>query len=253
MTRAHYSGSGDNKKVAYRCRFVEQNRTPETRQKKGLPHEGYCNSPFVQQWKLEFMANHLFKDFLPEKDAVVDLASQMLANYLESAGDDTDTKTALAKKEAELDALAQSKQRNMNFLLDGTLDAVMFKQNEVQISADIEAAQAEITALRKELTENNTQEVLEERIRRLKALLADYVSVDSEDKTIPELVVTAFVKQIIVFEDHFEWYLRTDASDKPIACKVRGRANTDKVFALSDSFSPCCFPYDRLPSRANFQ
>jgi hypothetical protein len=81
------------------------------------------------------------KDFLPEKDAVVDLASQMLANYLESAGEDADTKTALAKKEAELDALAQRKQRNMNFLLDGTLDAVMFKQNEAQISADIEAAQ----------------------------------------------------------------------------------------------------------------
>ncbi len=52
-------------------------------------------------------------------------------------------------------------------------------------------------------------------------LPADYVSVDSEEKTIPERIVTAFVKQIIVFEDHFEWHLRTDASDKPIACKVK--------------------------------
>ena len=99
----------------------------------------------------------------------------------------------------------------------------------------IEATQEEIAALRKELTENNTQEVLEERIRRLKALLADYVSVDNDDNIIPELVVTAFVKQIIVFDDHFEWYLRTDASNQPIACKVKGRVNTDKVFTLSDS------------------
>ena len=197
------------------------------------------------------MANHLFKDFLPEKDAVVDLAGQMLANYLESAGDDADTKTALAKKETELDTLAQRKQRNMNFLLDGTLDAIMFKQNEAQISADIKAAHEEIAALRKELTENNTQEVLEERIQQLKALLADYVSVDSEDNIIPELVVTAFVKQIIVFDDHFEWYLRTDSSNEPIACKVKGRVNTDKVFALSDSIYPHCIPHDRPLSRAN--
>ena len=245
VTRAHYSGAGENKKVAYQCYDVARNGTPENRKKKGLPHEGYCNSQFVQRWKLEFMANHLFKDFLPEKEAVVDLASQMLANYLESAGEDTDTKAALAKKEAELNALAQRKQRNMNFLLDGTLDAVMFKQNEAQISADIEAAQEEITALRKELTENNTQEVLEERIQRLKALLADYVSVDSDEDIIPELVVTAFVKQIIVFDDHFEWYLRTDASNQPIACRVKGRVNTDKVFTLSDSIYPYCIPQDR--------
>ena len=249
VTRAHYSGAGENKKVAYQCYDVARNGTPENRKKKGLPHEGYCNSQFVQRWKLEFMANHLFKDFLPEKEAVVDLASQMLANYLESAGEDTDTKAALAKKEAELNALAQRKQRNMNFLLDGTLDAVMFKQNEAQISADIEAAQEEITALRKELTENNTQEVLEERIQRLKALLADYVSVDSDEDIIPELVVTAFVKQIIVFDDHFEWYLRTDASNQPIACRVKGRVNTDKVFTLSDSIYPYCIPQDRLQSR----
>ncbi len=249
VTRAHYSGAGNSKKVAYLCRDVSRNGTPENRKKKGLPHEGYCNSQFVPRWKLEFMANHLFKNFLPEKDDVIALASQMLANYLENVEEDTDTKTALAKREAELDTLTQRKQRNMNFLLDGTLDAVVFKQNEAQINADIDAIQKEIATLRKELAENNTQEILEERIRRLKALLADYVSVDSDDKIIPELVVTAFVKQVIVFDDHFEWYLRTDTSDKPIACKVKGRVNTDKVFALSDSIYPYCFPQGRLQSK----
>jgi len=249
VTRAHYSGAGDSKKVAYLCRDVSRNGTPENRKKKGLPYEGYCNSQFVPRWKLEFMANRLFKDFLPEKDAVVDLASRMLANYLESTGDDAYTKSALAMKEAELESLSQRKQRNMNFLLDGTLDAVVFKQNEAQIGADMETVQEEIAVLRRELTENNTQEVLEERIRRLQALLADYVCVDSEDNIIPELVVTAFVKQIIVFDDHFEWYLRTDASNEPIACKVKGRVNTDKVFALSDSIYPCCIAQDRLRSK----
>ncbi len=249
VTRAHYSGAGNSKKVAYLCRDVSRNGTPENRKKKGLPHEGYCNSQFVPRWKLEFMANHRFKDFLPEKDAVVDLAGQMLANYLESVGEDTNNKTALAKKEAEFDVLKQRKQRNMNFLLDGTLDAVAFKHNEAKINADIETIQVEIAALRKELAENNTQEVLVERIQRLKALLADYVSVDSDDKIIPELVVTAFVKQVVVFEDHFEWYLRTDASNEPIVCKVKGRVNTEKVFILPNSNYPYCFPQDRLQSR----
>ena len=156
VTRAHYSGAGNSKKVAYLCRDVSRNGTPENRRKKGLPYEGYCNSQFVPRWKLEFMANHLFKDFLPETGAVVDLASQMLATYLENAGEDTDTKTALAKKEVELDTLTQRKQRNMNFLLDGTLDAVVFKQNEAQINADIDVIQKEIATLRKELAENNT-------------------------------------------------------------------------------------------------
>ena len=249
VNRSHYSGSGESKQVAYLCRSVTQNGKPETRKAKGLPYEGYCNSQFVQRWKLEFMAKHIFKDFLSEKDAVVDLAKQMVANYLESAGGDTDAKTLLAKKEAELNTLAQRKQRNMNYLLDGTLDAVIFKQNEANITEKMNAVQDEIIALRKELVENNAQEVLAERIQRLKALLTDYVCIDSDDNAIPELVVTAFVKQIVVFEDHFEWYLRTDDSNQPIVCNVDGRKNTNKIFSLSNAVYPYCCPQDRLLSR----
>jgi hypothetical protein len=145
----------------------------------------------------------------------------------------------------------------MNYLLDGTLDATVFKANETQINTALESVQAEIETIEKELKENKTQDILEERIKRLKTLLSDYVSVDSGDKKIPELVVSAFVKQIIVYEDHFEWYLRTDGSDTPIICSVQGRANTDKEFSLSDSFylpgnnSPYCSSSYRLLSRAN--
>lgn len=254
VNRIHYSGKGENKKVAYRCSEVIHNGTPENRKRKGLPHEGYCATPMVQQWKLEFMANQIFRDFLPQKDAVVDLAVKMLTQYLKSSNEDKSREIELERKKAELETLKKRQEKNLEYLLDGTLDKLVYKSTETKLTESAVKVSAEIEALEKELSQNNTKEDFEERIKRLKAMLTDYTDFSNPKEKIPEKVVEAFVKSIIICDDHFEWYLRTDGSETPIACTVQGREK-DKEFTLSSSFSPLSvfspvsYPPRRLLSR----
>lgn len=256
VNREHYSGSGENKKIAYRCREVIRNGTPANRAKKGLPHEGYCNSPQVQQWKLDFMASCLFRDFIPHKNEVVDLAGRMLQSYLKDAGEDDTLDLEIENKQAELAELNKQKQNSQKFLLSGTLDELEYREIRSRLDSEIATLSTDIEMLIKERNENNTKETLEERIQRLQGLLGEYVDGSGPDKKIPQTIVSAFFKSIIICEDHFEWYLRTDGSEAPIACTVKGREKSREFFLLSsfsgiNDFSPISYPPHRPLSRAN--
>lgn len=53
---------------------------------------------------------------------------------------------------------------------------------------------------------------------------------------IPESVIDAYVEKIVVFEDHFEWYLRFGGNDS-LKCRVNGKkdANSEVIFGDSPS------------------
>ncbi len=90
-------------KIAYRCRSVTQNGTPENRKKKGLPYEGYCNSPMVPRWKLEMMAMYIFREFLNNRDEVLALATSMLESHIDDVPEnDSMTRYALSQSKPSL-------------------------------------------------------------------------------------------------------------------------------------------------------
>ena len=49
----------------------------ERRKKKGLPLDGICQSLIIPEWRLQMMANLIFRDYLAEKDKVLALANSM--------------------------------------------------------------------------------------------------------------------------------------------------------------------------------
>lgn len=70
----------------------------------------------------------------------------------------------------------------------------------------------------------------------LRFALSQYNAPEYFENGIPESVIDAYVEKIVVFEDHFEWYLRFGGND-PLKCHVNGKedANPEVIFGDSSS------------------
>ena len=235
VNRVHWSGSGKTMKIAYRCRSVTQNGTPENRKKKGLPYEGYCNSPMVPRWKLEMMAMYIFREFLNNRDEVLALATSMLESHIDDVPEsDSMTRYALESKQAELDKMQKRIDRLMDMRMDGEITADVFMKQSTETQMKIDSLKDEIEALmpKKEDTVTNYSEKME----MLRFALSQYNAPEYFENGIPESVIDAYVEKIVVFEDHFEWYLRFGGND-PLKCRVNGKkdANPEVIFGDSPS------------------
>ncbi len=246
FSRTHYSGSGENRNVAYQCAEVKSHGSHKSRTAKGLPVEGFCDAPMVQQWKLDFMARELFASFIPNKNEVVELALQMVNNYLQENHSEDAYENNIRQTQARLDSLDVQLSNARKYLVSGILDEMEFQKIRSELNDELEKAKAELDALQAEWALNGAQDAMQKRISNLRALLNRYVDCDVSGTQIPDTVVSGFVKAIVVYEDHFEWYLRTDGSDVPIVCNVQGRSNGKKTFIPPTEVSPIGLPPHRL-------
>lgn len=67
----------------YQCYHSIRTGTIQTRQNKGLSLDGVCEVPMVAGWKLQMMANHLFREYLKDTAKAIVLAEEMLAKHID--------------------------------------------------------------------------------------------------------------------------------------------------------------------------
>jgi len=60
---------------------------------------------------------------------------------------------------------------------------------------------------------------------------------DFLDQEVPEDIIDAFVNQIIVHKDYFEWNLKM--TERPLYCKVDGTKRKSEVVLLNETSSFC--------------
>ena len=98
----------------------------------------------------------------------------------------------------------------------------------------IDSLKDEIEALmpKKEETVINYSEKLE----MLRFALSQYNAPEYFENGIPESVIDAYVEKLVVFEDHFEWYLRFGGND-PLKCRVNGKKDANPEVIFGDSLS----------------
>lgn len=245
VNRVHWSGAKSTHKVAYRCREVIRNGTPENRKKKGLPYEGYCNTPMVPQWKLTLMAKYVFTNFLNRKDEVLDLANAMLEAHIKDTPDLDDNAELIITKQTEIDKLEKRFETLLTMRMDGEITADVFISSSQEIREKIDRLKSEISALTIDEPEEPVVDY-EQKITVLRYALERYTHFDEYDE-IPECVIEAFVRKIVIFEDHFEWHLRFDNPDQPTICGVNGnKKGNPSVWVGEASASPVGLEQDRL-------
>ncbi|MCR5324193.1 MAG: recombinase family protein [Lachnospiraceae bacterium] len=205
---------------AYQCYGSIRSGTITSRMKKGLSTEGICEVPFIQEWKLELMAGMIFRKFWGDRKRVITIADEMLKSEY-TPGD------VVEEREDELKSIKgklKLTERKLDNLLDLRLagDIEPEKYNEKRKA--LEKERDTLTARMEELnvvSEENVEEI-ENTITVLKYILEQKCNFDTYN--IPDEVIDAFVEEVIVYKDRFEWHLRIiDNSRESVICSVQGR------------------------------
>ena len=222
---------------AYQCYSSVRTGSYESRKKKGLPLDGICQSPMIPEWRLQMMANLIFRKYLSEKDKVLALANSILEAHIGDT-EETENKEAILKsKQAELARLSKKIDGYIEMRAEGDLGREAFRTKCAELEPRMQQLQKEIETLS---AETAPKEIVDytEKLTVLQYALEQYTHKD-EGQDVPESVIEAFVVKIVVSKDGFDWYLRFNGDpNKPLHCQINGtRRQTTKIM-VSGEFSP---------------
>ena len=222
---------------AYQCYNSLRTGSYKSRLKKGLPVDGICQSPMIPEWRLQMMANLIFRKYLSEKDKVLALANSILENYSEDNSEREKRESLLASKQRELARLTKKMDNYIDMRAEGDLTREQYRARCAELEPQMQKLQQEIQALSVEAHPTEVPDY-KEKITVLQYALERYTNID-EGHNVPESVIEAFVVKIVVSKEGFDWYLRFDGDpDKPLRCQLQGKRKTNTKITVSNNYSP---------------
>lgn len=239
----------------YQCYSSIRSGTIQVRQKKGLDIDGVCAVPMIPGWKLQMMAKFIFNRYLRDTVEVIALAETMLLKHLDDPDEQQEKNNAETEQlKDEKDKLIKRLDGLVNMRADGEIsrDEYIHKKSETEkqiIGIDKRIEELSPQYVKPDLTPEE-EATHEDKI----ALLRYYLEISlqpSESEDIPDDVIMAFVRKIVVHKDGFDWYLRFCPDNDPKQLGVTGkRKESFKISAKkSPDISSLCLPQDRPPSR----
>lgn len=192
--------------VDYQCYTSVNQGSIREREKRGLSVEGHCDSPFIQGWKLEMMAEKIFERYINNADAVMELSYSMLEKHIVDQEDIPDYTEEIKRKESEIERLSKKRINLIEMRAEGDIDKDLFRERKQEIEKRIAELTKEIKTLQPDETKQSPQDYVK-KLQELRERLKEYTGFDYS--VIPESVVEAFIEKIWVSKDEFRWYLRS--------------------------------------------
>lgn len=217
----------------YQCYGSIRTGSVKTRKNKGLSTEGVCATPMVPGWKLQMMAKYVFKNCLRNTNDILNLSIKMLEDHIDDKNDILNDHNVIDEKEAELQKLNKRLNNLIEMRADGELTKEIFLNKQSEILQTIKDLNIEIQQLKNQ-DETNEEDNMShsEKIALLKYSLEQLVDFNKyEDSDLPDEVIEAFVKKIVVSEHGFEWYLRFD-SNNTVGLRVKGKRKKEAEVSL---------------------
>ena len=191
----------------------------------------------IPEWRLQMMANLIFRDYLSKKDKVLALANSILENYDGNTDEDSRNEAALEMKQREWNRLQKRMDNLIEMRADGDLSKDMFRMKSEELEPKMQKLQKEI----EELSQKREPKVIEhykEKLTILQYALSQY-SCPKEGEDVPESVIEAYFSKIVVKKDGFDWYIRINGDpDKPLHCKLEGKRRSTTKIVVTQDFSP---------------
>ena len=216
----HYGAGGPQ--YAYQCYSQVRFGSVKTREKKGLSTEGMCVTKMVARWKLEAMADVIFQKFWNDREGVLTIANEMLDKCYDNEQDNE----ALQRKhelEQKLEAWDRKYDNLLNMRMAGEIEKDRYDEKRTQLQKEQEKLREQLMLLESE--EEITDDIYKDKLEVLKyGLEQDF---NFSTKHIPEEIIDAFVKEIVVCRDCFIWKLNFFPDDYKL--DVEGRSNNYTV------------------------
>ena len=249
--RHHHTGSGDTKKYAYTCYKKKVTGSPAKRKKLGLDNEDLCHSPTLSEIKLEITSAFILDRYTKHKDEVLALAKEIIASHIDDTEETEDNSSLIAALNDDLGRLNRKLNTLIEMRTDGEISKELFKSKAEEIEAAEAKLKEKITYL-SSIKPTCTSKDYHEKYELLKGFLEQYIDF-SVPSQIPEHIIEAFIKKIVVFPDHTEWYLRlSDDGDDPLKTVITGNMRSGLNITINDEIEAqfSSVPH-RLPLRTN--
>ena len=221
--RVTWHKSSEGPQYAYQCYSQIRTGTFKTRERKGLSTEGICVTKMVPRWKLEVMADIIFQKFWNDREGVLAIANEMLDNCYENEHDDE-----VLDRKRDLEDKMELWNRKYNNLLDmrmaGEIEKDRYDEKREQILKEQQDLKKQLEIIGEET--GLSDDIYMDKVEILKYGLEQNFNFST--RHIPEEVIDAFIKEIIVCQDGFIWKLNLTPDDE-LKMQVDGRTNNYTV------------------------
>lgn len=245
--RVTWHKSSEGPQYAYQCYSQIRTGTFKTRERKGLSTEGICVTKMVPRWKLEVMADIIFQKFWNDREGVLAIANEMLDNCYENEHDNE-----VLDRKRDLEDKMELWNRKYNNLLDmrmaGEIEKDRYDEKREQIMKEQQHLKKQLEIIGGET--GLSDDIYMDKVEILKYGLEQNFNFST--RHIPEEVIDAFIKEIIVCQDGFIWKLNLTPDDE-LKMQVDGRTNNYTVTQTELSSDMTQQHRQRLRKKSNKQ
>lgn len=216
---------------AYQCYGQIRSGTIKTRMNKGLSIDGICGVPMIPEWKLQMMIKHIFKEYLNDKETILDLAESILEKHIDDKEPTKDNTEEIISLQNERDKYNKRLHNLIEMRADGEISKDVFQIKKQETEKRLLEIDNRLNELDNPINEEIEDATRENKIKILRYYLERSVN-PKDDEDISEEVIRAFVVKIVVHKDSFDWYLRFNGDDgnDPTKMNINGKhQNSAKV------------------------
>lgn len=191
--------------------------------KKMRPKNRYkdsCKVKEVQEWKLQYMAETIFRNFTHDTDNRKELFERLMKGVNIDEHPEIKIKQRIDKLNQLIEKESKKFDRLIDNYLDKTIDLTLYDMFQKKVSSRIEKYKIEKSELEKQY---ESIEPLEVRIENAKKKIRRLLDINYNG--VDEKIIEEFVDKIIVHKDHFEW--KFNFMNETIKLRINGKSKAD--------------------------
>lgn len=174
----------------------------------------------VPEWKLQYMAEAIFRNLTQNSDSRKALAERLLKGVDIDEHPEKKMLQRIDKLNKIIEDETTKLDRLMDNYLDENIDINMYDMFQKKLSSRIEKYKIEILELEKKCS---SIEPLEVRIENAKKSIRKLLDINYNG--VNEKIIEEFVDKIIVYKDYFEW--KFNFMNEPIKLVISGKSKAD--------------------------
>ena len=182
--------------------------------------EKKCNVKGIQEWKLDYMAKHIFTCLTENKENREELAKILMEGVKIEENEEKLINNEIKRYKNLINEENDKQDKILDMYLDETVDLKTFEEFHKKSNSKIETYKVEIDELEKQLKRLEPIQVRKENaMKSIKKILdVGYNGVD-------ERLIEEVVEKVIVHENYFEWKL--NFYDETFKLKITGKGQKD--------------------------
>ena len=179
-----------------------------------------CEVKEVQEWKLQYMAEAIFRNLTQD----INNRKELYDRLIRGIDIKKQPKKKIKQRISELKQLVEKATAKLDKLIDSyldqTIDLTVYDIFQRKLSSKIEKYKIEISELEREY---ESIEPLDVRVEKAKASIRKLLDINYNG--VDEKIIEEFVDKIIVHKDYFEWKL--NFMNETIKLEIGGKNKSD--------------------------